>query len=325
MRPAARARTRSCGWRSAASRPSTPSRGSRRRSGSPARDIGYAGMKDKPRHDPPVAERARCSTPNARQSHELPGGGVSVLRRRAPPAQAAARPPARQSLRGRADRQRQRRRRRGAARPVRRRRGERRPEPVRRAALRRRTRDNAARGLALLRGERRERDKRKRKLMLSALQSAVFNRALELRATRGPLTPRPARRRAQEDRHGRAVRLDRARGRSAARRRGRGDPDGGPLPGGREIEPPPDTPARALEDEAIAAVGATRDDFARARPRPARARAARFCSGSPTPSSRRRTQRSERARRASPFHAPRGRLRDGGCRSRHEWHRINLC
>ena len=30
-----------------------------------------------------------------------------------------------------------------------------------------------------------ERDKRKRKLMLSALQSAVFNRALELRATRG--------------------------------------------------------------------------------------------------------------------------------------------
>ena len=38
----------------------------------------------------------------------------------------------------------------------------------------------------------------------------------------------------------------------------------GPLPGGREIEPPPGTPARAIEDEAIAAVGATRDDFARA-------------------------------------------------------------
>ena len=47
---------------------------------------------------------------------------------------------------------------------------------------------NASRGLALLRGERRERDKRKRKLMMSALQSAVFNRTLELRATRGPLT-----------------------------------------------------------------------------------------------------------------------------------------
>ena len=38
----------------------------------------------------------------------------------------------------------------------------------------------------------------------------------------------------------------------------------GPLPGGREIEPPPDTPARALDDAAIAAVGATREDFARA-------------------------------------------------------------
>jgi tRNA pseudouridine13 synthase len=47
---------------------------------------------------------------------------------------------------------------------------------------------NATRGLALLRGERQERDKRKRRLLLSALQSAVFNRALELRATRGPLT-----------------------------------------------------------------------------------------------------------------------------------------
>src|SRR6185436_11128899 len=46
---------------------------------------------------------------------------------------------------------------------------------------------NTARGLALLRGERQERDKRKRKLMLSALQSAVFNRALELRATSGGL------------------------------------------------------------------------------------------------------------------------------------------
>jgi len=47
---------------------------------------------------------------------------------------------------------------------------------------------NAARGLALLRGERQERDKRKRRLFLSAVQSAVFNRALELRATRGALT-----------------------------------------------------------------------------------------------------------------------------------------
>ena len=47
--------------------------------------------------------------------------------------------------------------------------------------------DNAAVGLALLRGERRERDKRRRRLLLSALQSAVFNRALELRAASGDL------------------------------------------------------------------------------------------------------------------------------------------
>src|SRR5450432_3616332 len=36
------------------------------------------------------------------------------------------------------------------------------------------------------------------------------------------------------------------------------------MPGGREKEPPPDTAARALEDEALVSVGATRDDFARA-------------------------------------------------------------
>jgi len=38
----------------------------------------------------------------------------------------------------------------------------------------------------------------------------------------------------------------------------------GPLPGGREVEPPPGSEARALEDTAIAALGATREDFARA-------------------------------------------------------------
>jgi len=38
----------------------------------------------------------------------------------------------------------------------------------------------------------------------------------------------------------------------------------GPLPGGREKEPPPETPARAVEDEALAAVGAAREDFSRA-------------------------------------------------------------
>jgi tRNA pseudouridine13 synthase len=121
---------------------------------------------------------------------------------------------------------------------------------------------NAARGLALLRGERQERDKRKRRLLLSSLQSAVFNRALELRATRGALTTvLPGDVLKKTDTGGLFV--------STApdvdqRRVEAGEViTTAPLPGGREIEPPPDTPARALEDEAIAAVGATREEFAR--------------------------------------------------------------
>jgi tRNA pseudouridine13 synthase len=122
---------------------------------------------------------------------------------------------------------------------------------------------NASRGLALLRGEHKERDKRKRKLMLSALQSAVFNRALELRATSGGLTRvRPGDVLKKTDTGGLFVSTDVDVDQQRV--------DAGeliptaPLPGGREVEPPPDTPARALEDEAIATVGATRDDFARA-------------------------------------------------------------
>jgi tRNA pseudouridine13 synthase len=121
---------------------------------------------------------------------------------------------------------------------------------------------NAARGLDLLRGARHERDKRKRKLMLSALQSAVFNRALELRATRGPLTDVILGDVLKKtDTGGLFVSTEP----EVDQRRvdaGELDPTA-PLPGAREIEPPPGTPARALEDEAIAAVGATREDFAR--------------------------------------------------------------
>jgi tRNA pseudouridine13 synthase len=124
-------------------------------------------------------------------------------------------------------------------------------------------RDNAAVGLALLRGERRERDRRRRGLMLSALQSAVFNRALELRAAAGPLD--------------RVLRGDVLQKTATGGLFASTDPDvdqprvdsgecctTGPLPGGKEIEPPADTPARALEDQAIADVGATRDEFANA-------------------------------------------------------------
>src|SRR5215471_1998332 len=47
--------------------------------------------------------------------------------------------------------------------------------------------DNAAAGLAILRGTRRERDHRRRQLLLSAAQAAVFNRALDLREASGGL------------------------------------------------------------------------------------------------------------------------------------------
>jgi tRNA pseudouridine13 synthase len=124
--------------------------------------------------------------------------------------------------------------------------------------------DNAATGLAILRGEHRERDHRLRKLMLSAAQSAVFNRALDLRAAAGDglrvvrggdVLQKVATGGlfVTED-----VAIDQARvdaGELAIT---------GPLPGGREKEPPPGTPARAVEDEALAAVGATREDFERA-------------------------------------------------------------
>ncbi|HEX4405264.1 MAG TPA: tRNA pseudouridine(13) synthase TruD [Polyangia bacterium] len=124
--------------------------------------------------------------------------------------------------------------------------------------------DNAAAGLAILRGARRERDHRLRKLLLSAAQSAVFNRALELRAARpGGLGAVLAGDVLQKVESGglfisEDVAVDQPRvdaGELVVT---------GPLPGGREKEPPPGSPARAVEDEAIAALGATREDFERA-------------------------------------------------------------
>jgi tRNA pseudouridine13 synthase len=124
--------------------------------------------------------------------------------------------------------------------------------------------DNATAGLAILRGQRRERDHRLRKLLLSAAQADVFNRALDLRAAQ----PRGLR----------AVRAGDVLQKIATgglfvtedvetdqRRVDAGElAVTGPLPGGREKEPPPDTPARDWEDQALAAAGATREDFARA-------------------------------------------------------------
>ncbi len=123
--------------------------------------------------------------------------------------------------------------------------------------------DNASVGLAILRGERHERNHRVRKLLLSAAQSAVFNRALDLRAARGGLRAVLTGDVLQKVATGglfitEDVAVDQARVDA-----GELVPTG-PMPGGREKEPPPGTAARALEDEALAATGATREDFDRA-------------------------------------------------------------
>jgi tRNA pseudouridine13 synthase len=123
--------------------------------------------------------------------------------------------------------------------------------------------DNASVGLELLRGTRRERDRRRRRLLLSALQSAVFNRTLELRAAAGALTRVLGGDVLQKvDTGGLFVTTDPAVDQPRVDA-GQVVPTG-PLPGGREVEPPPGSEARALEDAAIAALGATREDFARA-------------------------------------------------------------
>ena len=92
----------------------------------------------------------------------------------------------------------------------------------------------------------------------------------------------------------------------------------GPLPGGREIEPPPGTPARALEDEAIAAVGATRDDFARpGRELPGARRPVLLRLAEPAFSEEAGTDAGTRAVRLR-FTLAGGQLRDGGRRCRDE-------
>jgi tRNA pseudouridine13 synthase len=129
------------------------------------------------------------------------------------------------------------------------------------------TGENATQGLALLRGERRERDHRKRRLLLSAAQSAVFNRYLELRG-------RPS---------GDAAVLRRVRVGDVLQKTGSGGlfvcadaavdqarvdagevVPTGPMPGTRVMEPPPDSESGMLEQEALAVIGATRADFERA-------------------------------------------------------------
>ena len=120
--------------------------------------------------------------------------------------------------------------------------------------------DNVERALAIVRGQLRERDWKKRQFLLSALQSAVFNRALELRQADGLLRVRAGDVLQKRESGGLFVCEDPAVDQPRVDA-GELVPTG-PLPGNREKEPPEGTAARALEDEALAAVGVTRAELA---------------------------------------------------------------
>ena len=243
---------------------------SRARFGVAARDVGYAGLKDRHALDPAVAERARRPIRSARWrlAGRRPHGAA------APPATAQAarsatcaaigsrscspatgrrraRPRARATGCGRC-----------AARPA---------SPTATASSASAPAATTRRvGLALLRGERRERDQRRRRLLLSALQSAVFNRYLELRGRR---RGRARRVRAGDvlqktDSGGLFVSTDAGR-RSGARRRGRGRADRAAAGRRARSSRRPTRAARALED--------ARHRRRRRHPRRLRARAAASC------------------------------------------------
>ena len=121
--------------------------------------------------------------------------------------------------------------------------------------------DNVAVALAVLRRERRERDHRKRQFLMSALQSAVFNRALELRAQSGGLLKLRTGDVLQKRESGGLFITDDLQRDGERVEAGEVVPTG-PLPGNREREPPEGTEARRLEDEAMALVGVGREELA---------------------------------------------------------------
>ena len=120
--------------------------------------------------------------------------------------------------------------------------------------------DNVQVGLEILRGSRRERDHRRRKLLLSAVQSAVFNRVLELRAQEGGLmVVRGGDILEKVASGGQFPSTDMAVDQARV--------DAGevvptaPLPGARVRTPEPGTAARALEDRALAELGIGPDEL----------------------------------------------------------------
>ncbi len=121
--------------------------------------------------------------------------------------------------------------------------------------------DNFAVGLAVLRGTRREGDARRRKLLLSAVQSAVFNCVLDLRADGdGLLAVREGDILERVESGGQFICTDPAADQARV--------DAGevvptaPMPGSRVREPAPGTPARALEDRALAMLGIGPEELA---------------------------------------------------------------
>jgi tRNA pseudouridine13 synthase len=121
--------------------------------------------------------------------------------------------------------------------------------------------DNVRVGLEILRGQRRERDGRRRRLLLSAVQSEVFNRALARRQAEGGLARvRPGDVLQKTSSGGLFVTDDPTRDQARVDA-GELIPTG-PLPGGREMEPPAGSEAAALEDAALAEVGVTRAELA---------------------------------------------------------------
>jgi tRNA pseudouridine13 synthase len=121
--------------------------------------------------------------------------------------------------------------------------------------------DNLAAGLAILRGARREPDARRRKLLLSAVQSAVFNRVLDLRADSGGLlVVREGDILEKADSGGQFVSSDAAVDQARV--------DAGevvptaPMPGNRVRSPVPGTAAHALEERALAMLGIAPEELA---------------------------------------------------------------
>ncbi len=114
--------------------------------------------------------------------------------------------------------------------------------------------DNLQTGLEILRGTRRERDGRRRKLLLSAVQSAVFNHVLDLREASGGLRLVRAGDVLQKVSSGGSFVCE-----DLAREQARVDAGEivptAPMPGSRVMEPPSGTPARGLEDQALAELG----------------------------------------------------------------------